>query len=259
VNATGTNCGGKRQSCINQSHPDRQLMPMSGPLARQRDMSLSALTRSIPAELQTRPIYVYVIKTVGNENGQFVQTGSAPNFQGGCITLCTCKHKDRAYSPKAGCHGPDLTKPWKGIWVAGICGPAAFSPRGLFYLMLVGEVFDNHADIWQALKQPVSKSATRNVFGDIYEPKSNITEKWVPENYKLSTTGHVHENEHARRNDIEGVYRPDRRPKLLLGDVKRSYLWSCPLVRLKQSTDEGWKTAHHRFYPRLRDFTSQLQ
>ncbi len=259
MNATGTNCGGKQRSWGCEGRPNRQLMPMSGPLARKRDSSLSTLKHSIPNELQARPVYVYVIATVCNEDSQFVQTGSAPNFQGGCITLCTCKHKDRAYPPKPGCQGPHSTQPWKGIWVAGICGPSAFSPRGLFYLMLVGEVFDNHADIWQALKEPVSKSAARDVFGDIYEPKSNITDKWASENYKRSATGHVHDNEHARRKDIEGVYRPDRYPKLLLGDANQSYLWSSPLLRLKQSTDEGWKTAHHRFYPLLRDFTSQLE
>lgn len=77
-------------------------MPMSGPLARKRDSSLPALEHSIPGELRARAIYVYVITTVGNKGGQFVQMGSAPNFQGGCITLCTCKHKDRAYPPQAG-------------------------------------------------------------------------------------------------------------------------------------------------------------
>jgi hypothetical protein len=232
---------------------------MFGPLARKLDSSLSALKHSIPDGLQARPVYVYVITTVGNENCQFVQTGSAPNFQGGCITLCTCKHKDRAYSPKPDCHGPDSTQPWKGIWVTGICGPAAISPRGLFYLMLVGEVFDSHADAWKTLRKPVAKSVARNVFGDIYEPKANITDKWAASNYKQSATGHVHEDEFARFKDIERVYRPDRHPKLLLGDVKQSFIWSSPLIRLKWSTDESWKTAHHRFYPCLKYFTSQLQ
>lgn len=125
--------------------------------------------------------------------------------------------------------------------------------------MLVGEVFESHADIWQALKKPVPKSTTRNVFGDIYEPKSNITDKWASASYVLSASGHVHDNEHARRKDIEGSYRPDRHPKLLLGDANQSYLWSSPLLRLKRSIDEDWKTAHHSFYPRLRDFISQLE
>jgi hypothetical protein len=234
-------------------------MSVSGLLSRQQDLSLSTLTSWIPQHLQARPVYVYVITTVVNENGQFVQTGSAPNFQGDCITLCTCKHKDRAYPPKQNCHGPDLNQPWKGIWIAGICGPAAFRPRGLFYLMLVEEVFDSHADIWQALKKPALKSATRNVFGDIYEPKPNLANKWVSADYRQSATGHVHSDQSSRLKDIEKVYRPDRHPKLLFGDVKQSYVWSSPLIRLKQAIDEGWKTAHHRFYPRLHDFTSLLR
>jgi hypothetical protein len=32
-------------------------------------------------------------------DGQYSQTASAPNFQGGVITLCTCKHWMRTFKP----------------------------------------------------------------------------------------------------------------------------------------------------------------
>lgn len=137
--------------CGESRHPDRQPIPSTGALSRHVDFTLQTLRSAIPAELQSRAVYSYVIKTVNNVAGRFVQTGSAPNFQGGVITLCTCKHKDRAYAPRSGCRGPDKSEPWKGIWLAGICGPAAFSPRGLVYLMLVEQVFDSHADAWSGL------------------------------------------------------------------------------------------------------------
>jgi hypothetical protein len=125
--------------------------------------------------------------------------------------------------------------------------------------MLVEEVFDSHSDAWKALKQPAGKSTKRNVFGDIYQPLPNIADKWSASNYERSAKGHVHDNRCARFKDIEKVYRPGRHPKLLLGDVEQSYLWSSPLIQLKEAADERWKTAHHRFYPCLTDFMSQLQ
>jgi len=68
-------------------------------------------------------------------NGEYVQTGSAPNFQGGLITLCTCKHSMRAtLTPRAMAS--------VGVWVAGL---TSWDPsirgkqQSLVYFMRVGE------------------------------------------------------------------------------------------------------------------------
>lgn len=252
LNAT---CGtAKTAVCGENRHDDCQRFPSTGLLGRHANFTLQTLQSAIPGELQSRAVYSYVIKTVNNVAGRFVQTGSAPNFQGGVITLCTCRHKDRAYAPKRGCRGSDNGEPWKGIWVAGICGPEAFRPRGLFYLMLVEKVFDSHADAWTELSRPTAKSTHRNPFGDVYEPLPHLTNNWDAKHYRPTLTGHVHDDAGNRHKDIERVYCPGRHPKLLAGDVRHSYLWSAPLIRLNRQADTGWRTAHHRFYPRLTDF-----
>ena len=56
-------------------------------------------------------VYGYVITTVELRDGLFDQTGSGPNFDGGLITLCTCKHDLRARMH---------TEEWlKNQWIAG--------------------------------------------------------------------------------------------------------------------------------------------
>lgn len=53
-------------------------------------------------------VYCYIINTIKNRRGRFVQVGSAPNFQGDLITLCTCKAWMRTYK--------DVSS-WKGVFL----------------------------------------------------------------------------------------------------------------------------------------------
>jgi hypothetical protein len=76
-------------------------------------------------------VYCYVITTVKNRGGQLVQNGSAPNFQGGMITLCTCKHPMRSFLE------PDE---WKGTWIAGFTTvTAGQGGNALVYLMEISQ------------------------------------------------------------------------------------------------------------------------
>ena len=68
-----------------------QLFPDRGVLAENLDTPLAVLRRTIPTPLQEFPVFAYIVKTVKFTGRQFVQLGSGPNFQGDCITLCTCK------------------------------------------------------------------------------------------------------------------------------------------------------------------------
>lgn len=225
---------------------------------RGMDNPLPILRRNIPAKLQQRPVYVYVLTTVKVRNGSFVQTGSAPNFQGSYISLCTCKHKDRASAPRSGCRGPDEADPWKGIWVAGLCSRTESRPRGLFYLMLVGQTFASHAECWRGLGGPSAKSAHRDPFGDIYEPLVQAdSAPWSERSYKPHLAEHCH-NSRARKYDIVTSHY-NRHPQLLVGDPKQSFLWSEPRVTLTTAADSHWKSAHHRFYPQLEDLLSILR
>jgi hypothetical protein len=248
----------RRKHCWipNQLH-EFQPFPERGPLARAINIPLTMLRRTIPEGLHTRPVYAYIITTVKTRDGEFFQEGSAPNFQGGCITLCTCKHKDRASAPRPDCHGPDAAEPWNGIWVAGLCSRNAARPRGLFYLMLVNQTFEHHAACWHGLSRPSAKSAHRDKFGDVYEPLSRASElPWSEKSYMGTVPGHVHDDLRSRKRDIAKTYfgRPST---LLVGDPKRSYLWSAPNICL--TSDAEWGTAHHRFIPQLNELLLMLQ
>jgi hypothetical protein len=237
-----------------------QPFPTRGPLASRMDSGPAGLCHCIPESQQRNPVYVYIVTTVKVQGARFVQEGSAPNFQGGSISLCTCKHKDRASPPPLGCRGPNRDDPWKGVWVAGLCSPSQARPRGLFYLMRVEATFPSHAKCWEGLGRPLAKSAHIHPFGDIYEPlPAAFDAPWSKENYKGHLSGHCH-GPGDRKKDIEvGYYSMQRHPRLLVGDVRRSFLWSAPQITLNFRADADWKTAHHRFYPRLSDFLSLLQ
>ena len=107
--------------------------------------------------------------------------------------------------------------------------------------MLVEHVFDSHADAWSGLKRPTAKSTKRNPFGDVYEPLPDLKGKWLASDYQTSVAGHVHGDTGSRFKDIEKVYRPGRHPKLLVGAVNQSYLWSSPMLRLQEDSDAGWR------------------
>lgn len=248
-------CG--KRSCRNRSITSVQpLDTVSG-----TESSLPELKKEIPANLLDRPAYIYVVTTAKlAPSGTFNQTGSAPNFNGDRVTLCTCKHKDRSSPPPPNCQGPNSKDPWQGVWVSGICSATVLRPRGLFYLMLIEQTYDSHQAIWKALGAPKAKSAFRNPIGDIYEPLATAAANpWSKRSYRPRLSTHVHD-ENARTYDIEQTfYSGGRRPRLFLGDKRRSYVWSAPTITLQPKADRDWRTAHHRFFPRLSDYLALLR
>lgn len=124
--------------------------------------------------------------------------------------------------------------------------------------MLVKASYDSHTSMWNALPAPSLKSAHRDIFGDVYEPLANHSSApWTESIYAGHLPGHKHDAS-ERQKDIEVNYY-GRYPRLLLGNPTHSYLWSAPSVRLKKADDDGWKSAHHRFYPDLTSFLSTLR
>jgi hypothetical protein len=73
---------------------DHQPYPSSGILAENLNLPLKSLRHRIGNRIQVT--YTYVISSVRHRDNRFIQTGSGPNFQGGFITLCTCKHHMRS-------------------------------------------------------------------------------------------------------------------------------------------------------------------
>jgi hypothetical protein len=175
-------------------------------------------------------VYSYIITSVKNREGAFIQKGSAPNFQGDIISLCTCKHFMRTFR--------DIDS-WRNTWIAGFTGINEWDRKNvLIYLMKVGIAFESYDELWSSDKlsdtTKQAKLAHRNKLGDIFQPKSKLIDKNVFnfQNYHPPISGHVHEN--GWHKDIK-CRAAHRRAALLIGDKKYSFLWNEPILfHLKQ-------------------------
>lgn len=184
-------------------------------------------------------VYSYIIDTIElNGNNHNIQTGSAPNFQGGVITLCTCKHLMRTYLSVEQWQGGVDSK-IDGKWVAGFTGKN--KGYALVFLARVGEAFESYADLLAGSKLLTpecqkTKSATRNILGDIYTPKAEGC-------YDAPHPNHVHIHKDAWEKDTKpylyhkdnGYSRNSRNPcALLVFSPEYSFFWSkAELVRKK--------------------------
>jgi hypothetical protein len=127
-------------SCGHKHKTDYQPFPESGLLSKNKDLNLVQLKEKLGHYLNgTDEVYAYILSSVKTENGFFRQTGCAPNFQGGVITLCTCKHQMRTRHDKG---------KWSGVWVAGFASRAGVGRHHLFYLTKVSTAFESHLELW---------------------------------------------------------------------------------------------------------------
>jgi hypothetical protein len=225
-----------------------QPFPAKGQLKRNLKSYLE-LQMALPG--QDGCVYCYVIETIKNDGGRFRQTGSGPNFQGGRITLCTCKHRMRTFLSR---------EQWKGTWVAGFTGigPRAGDGRNhLVYLMKVEFAFDSHYALWHSSgisnETKHAKAANRNKFGDVFQPgKGCITDK--PDTYLQPVHEHVHWPKNWRKDIHYARGCSNREAALLVGDVAFSFLWDKPLIALK-----GRRLPRsQKKYERLTDFLNDL-
>lgn len=169
-------------------------------------------------------IYTYVIATIGWGGERFVQYGSAPNWQGGILTLCTCKHRMRSFgAPEA----------WRGRWLAGFSGVKAGGGRNaLVFLARVGAAFDSQAALWQSnalgVRARNAKAATRHRHGDLFEPKSVGSSPYRPRDYHTPCRDHDHFPKRQWHDDIVHVGFGGHHPALLVAEVGQTYLWDKP-------------------------------
>src|SRR2546426_12367289 len=155
--------------------------------------SPGALLKSTPATLREQPVYAYIVTTIKTTpDFQLCQTGSGPNFDGGRITLCTCKHKDRATFHRSS----DPNDPWKNVWVAGLSSKSEDPSRSLAYLMCVERSFLSQLELWRFLPGGCrrAKSASKSELGDLFEPKAAaVNDPYNPAHYYCPPFGgHVH-------------------------------------------------------------------
>ena len=85
-----------------------QQFPTTKPLSENVDKTKAELADLI--EDNSDAVYGYVMSSVKLNGKLLRQTGTGPNFQGGCVTLCTCKHRMRTSLP---------SKEWANKWIAG--------------------------------------------------------------------------------------------------------------------------------------------
>jgi len=206
-------------------------------------------------------VYAYIVTTIKTKPPDFQlhQTGCAPNFDGGRITLCTCKHKDRAtFQPLKG--QPD---PWKNVWVAGFTSKSEDPSRSLAYLMCVERSFLSQVELWHALPNRCrqAKCASKFDLGDLYEPKATAkSDAYNPTHYRAPAVGrHVHstvKHPNTWHHDVMRWGRWSKPHRLLLGQEAQSYRWMN--VKMVLKLNAMGVSAHHRLYPSLSGFIDDL-
>lgn len=215
-----------------------QAYPSKGQLKENMNVCLDKLRQILSEEGGL--VYSYVMTTIDPKGDEMIQRGCGPNFQGGVITLCTCKHYMRTWRD---------VDAWRDVWIAGFTSVNLFDDKKnrLFYLMKVGEGFESHKDMWDSLKgEAEHKNAYQNIFGDVYKPPCN------DEGYESPVKGHLH-FKNWERDILYENKRNGRQAVLLKGDPNRSYLWSKPIIAYDSGTHprtKKWKS--------IREFMSKL-
>lgn len=221
-----------------------QPFPDSGSLTKNSNLCLNRLKKTVDKGDAT--VYCYVIETVKNNEGYFRQKSCGPNWQGGLITLCTCKHYMRTFKN---------SEDWKkGIWIAGFTsindGSSEKDGRNrknaLVYLMKVKDAFESHHDLWYALsvKARMAKNAHKkgNIHGDVFPPNGKLkdNDKYAYSLYHGPCDLHKHAEKNGWYKDLKYFYN-NRYASLLVGDKNKSFLWDRPLIAAKEILHRGQK------------------
>ena len=222
------------------SEPDYQPFPTKGKLSENLNLPIDKLRQEIGSEQAF--VYCYIIATIGNDQGSFVQAGSGPNFQGDLITLCTCKRYMRTFKNSTD---------WPGAWIAGFSGiQAGQIGNALVYLMKVDHAFCSHHELWSSnvlsIKTKRAKSAKLHKLGDLFQPREEHSgDLFDPQSYYPPCNNHTHIDRDEWHKDIDYIgLRSGRRAALLVGDVEKSYLWDKPLIYHSNRLGRGQRKSH---------------
>ncbi len=229
---------------------DCQPYPKTGPLLLNLNLDLEKLKAKLTNE--RGQFHAYVVDTLDIRNGEYCQRGTGPNFQGGVLTLCTCKHKLRA--------SPNVQK---GTWMAGLSGTpltrtffenvqSVSESNGLFYLAKVLDYSLSQLEFWKLLGKLFpsevrqSKASNVDTFGDVFPPielpgANRITSPYSPESYSPPVKNHPHfeiskeTGEPRWHKDINYSDPFGRRQKYLVADPTLTFIWSKPHIYRKGS------------------------
>jgi hypothetical protein len=217
-----------------------QAFPSTGPLFTNMNLDRRGLAQRL-ASIEAR-VYCYIVVTVERRDGELAQTGSGPNFQGGLLTLCTCKRSMRASKAQ--------TDEWNHTWIAGLTGAHVGGPTGnyLFFVTRIAHTFASQRDLWLWLTahSPAStaeKASDHHRLGDLYRPKDldGIPfDPYDPDAYVPPRRDHPHALDGSWRKDI--AYQAfGRWPALLAGAPEDTYLWSEPLIPVPFAVSRGYR------------------
>jgi hypothetical protein len=228
-----------------------QPFPRNRVLAANMNLVPSVLAKRVGK--QSERAYSYVLTSVKVKNDhtslKLEQTGSAPNFQGGILTLCTCKHQMRA--------SLDCSE-WLGKWIAGFTSRCRYQGRHwLFYLTKSAHAYESQADLWKNLPAAVraAKSTREHFLGDVFVPRGKLVGdgRFDPHRY-VAPPCHCHRRHKCDKgwqNDIDYRY-SDRygHPSLLVGDPVLTFLWDEPIISLDDDHSrnfEKWESLAELF------------
>jgi hypothetical protein len=222
-------------NCCCGDTEESQAWPRSGPLASNLDLSLLQLRGEIE-HLPAKCIYGYVLTTLRLVGRQFEQHGSAPNFQGGLVTLFTCKHHMRTWEQSP--------TNYEGCWIAGFSGSTVGPRNALFYLMRVEHAFPSFFEAWNSLGHSVreAKATNKHTLGDLYRPKQNTRKDNEHEAKAYYTPHPEHVHIDGWDADIEATGAGGRSPALLVGDPRYSFIWTRPRLYLAMDHPRTQKT-----------------
>jgi hypothetical protein len=261
INTPGVQDGGSSEGTINggavgqapaRVPSDHQPFPNYGPLHAHLDLTLEQLAEAL-CNGPRGDVYVYVVETVDLRGRQFAQSGNSPNFQGGVVTLCACKHQMRSWAA--------FSRSGQPLWIAGVTRSGLVDGRRcryLFYLMYVPLThrFRSQAEMWESLPPETrqAKSAAFSPLGDIYEPLHEGLRgeaALAVENYRPPCSEHGHLRDGTWPEDINKRNRSGGRPHMLRGDPGHSFLWTRPAIRLNESLplarEPGWYRSKDEF------------
>ena len=208
-----------------------QPFPTSGQLGKNTGLPLSVLVARL-GQLKGRA-YSYIVRTVEWDHVTmiFEQYGSAPNFQGDHLTLCTCKHQLRSRL-SAGEWEDD-------VWLAGFTSRTIHDGKHwLFFLAKVETAHESHSDLWSSKDADFrkDKAAHLHYLGDLFKPttpKPTGDARFSASRYLMPSV-HAHRQypgDDGWKNDIN--YRhavTSSHAPLLVADPHLTFLWEEPMI-----------------------------
>lgn len=233
---------GERPVCIPDDAQAVQPFPTEGVLFDNLDLRKPELNDCIGGLLGAVRSYK-MISVHPDDWGQHEQYGSGPNYQGGCLTLCTCAHQIRAEKKNPG--------DWNGSWLAGFTSPRLCGRTWLFYLAQVGQVNLTAATHWAALPANLrqAKTTRRNRLGDAFQPNpaSSCTDQFDADHYHPPMIGHSHHETAMDDNwkkDIEFFNPLFRRHSVyLVANPELTFLWQTPTLYLNNHPrNQSWES-----------------